>query len=184
MKLPLVFSLQILIVYHFWAALTQFFVVLLDISFMNGFILHRVSLDMTSVQGNTGPKWEEKNNTAFWRGRDSCKERLELVKMSRKHPDLIDAAFTHFFFFKHDESLYGPIVQPISFFDFFKVGDYCCLYLTVKLGIIFEKCFYYKIHRFKAYSWVHSIAALQDAYAQGRQPIHLSSCILGRNSQN
>ncbi|XP_077339047.1 protein O-glucosyltransferase 2 [Lithobates pipiens] len=80
----------------------------------------RVSLDMTSVQGNTGPKWEEKNNTAFWRGRDSCKERLELVKMSRKHPDLIDAAFTHFFFFKHDESLYGPIVQPISFFDFFK----------------------------------------------------------------
>ncbi|XP_069614056.1 protein O-glucosyltransferase 2 isoform X4 [Ranitomeya imitator] len=80
----------------------------------------RVSLDMMSVQANTGPKWEEKNNTAFWRGRDSCKERLELVKLGRKHPDMIDAAFTHFFFFKHDENVHGPIVQPIPFFDFFK----------------------------------------------------------------
>uniref|UniRef100_A0A8C5LK84 Protein O-glucosyltransferase 2 n=1 Tax=Jaculus jaculus TaxID=51337 RepID=A0A8C5LK84_JACJA len=80
----------------------------------------RVSLDMMSVQANTGPPWESKNSTAVWRGRDSRKERLELVKLSRKHPELIDAAFTNFFFFKHDESLYGPIVKHISFFDFFK----------------------------------------------------------------
>ncbi|ELW71476.1 KDEL motif-containing protein 1 [Tupaia chinensis] len=80
----------------------------------------RVSLDMMSVQANTGPPWESKNATAVWRGRDSRKERLELVKLSRKHPELIDAAFTNFFFFKHDESLYGPIVKHISFFDFFK----------------------------------------------------------------
>uniref|UniRef100_A0A8C8TDZ3 Protein O-glucosyltransferase 2 n=1 Tax=Peromyscus maniculatus bairdii TaxID=230844 RepID=A0A8C8TDZ3_PERMB len=80
----------------------------------------RVSLDMMSVQANTGPPWERKNSTAVWRGRDSRKERLELVKLSRKHPELIDAAFTNFFFFKHDESLYGPIVKHISFFDFFK----------------------------------------------------------------
>lgn len=77
---------------------------------------------MMSVQANTGPSWEDKNITAFWRGRDSRKERLELVKLSRKYPEIIDAAFTNFFFFKHDESLYGPIVKHISFFDFFKVS--------------------------------------------------------------
>jgi len=77
---------------------------------------------MMSVQANTGPSWEDKNTTAFWRGRDSRKERLELVKLSRKYPELIDAAFTNFFFFKHDENLYGPIVKHISFFDFFKVS--------------------------------------------------------------
>ncbi|TMS06951.1 KDEL motif-containing protein 1 [Larimichthys crocea] len=80
----------------------------------------RVSLDMMSVQANTGPPWPEKNATAFWRGRDSRQERLELVKLSRAHPNMIDAAFTNFFFFKHDESLYGPLVKHVSFFDFFK----------------------------------------------------------------
>uniref|UniRef100_A0A8C6UZK6 Protein O-glucosyltransferase 2 n=1 Tax=Neogobius melanostomus TaxID=47308 RepID=A0A8C6UZK6_9GOBI len=79
-----------------------------------------VSLDMMSVQANTGPPWHQKNFSAFWRGRDSRQERLELVKLSRAHPQMLDAAFTNFFFFKHDESLYGPLVKHVSFFDFFK----------------------------------------------------------------
>lgn len=93
---------------------------------------------MMSVQSNTGPPWPEKNATAFWRGRDSRQERLELVKLSRAHPNLIDAAFTNFFFFKHDESLYGPLVKHVSFFDFFKVRVQVCLDVLEKVVII--KC--------------------------------------------
>lgn len=76
-----------------------------------------------SVQANTGPPWNDKNSTAFWRGRDSRRERLELVKMARANPAFLDAAFTNFFFFKHDEDLYGPLVKHVSFFDFFKVRN-------------------------------------------------------------
>ena len=39
---------------------------------------------------------------AFWRGRDSRRERLDLVKMSDKHPDIIDAELTAMFFFKKE----------------------------------------------------------------------------------
>ncbi|XP_035673489.1 protein O-glucosyltransferase 2-like [Branchiostoma floridae] len=80
----------------------------------------RVSLDMLSVQGNTGPRWVNKTEQALWRGRDSRRERLNLVDLGRKYPDLIDAALTNFFFFRDEEAKYGPKVQHISFFDFFK----------------------------------------------------------------
>lgn len=79
----------------------------------------RVSLDMLAVQANTGPKWSNKSSMAFWRGRDSRQERLDLVKLSRQHPDVIDAKLTNMFFFKHTEDL-GDIVKHISFYDFFK----------------------------------------------------------------
>ena len=81
---------------------------------------------MFSIQGhvNTGPKWNEKYSKAFWRGRDSRQERLDLVLMSKKYPLLINAALTHMFFFreKHHIDTYGPTVNPVSFFDFFKVS--------------------------------------------------------------
>jgi len=80
----------------------------------------RVSLDMLSVQANTGPKWHNKTDIAFWRGRDSRQERLDLVVMSRQNPDLIDAKMTNMFFFKKDPEKYGDLVKHISFFDFFK----------------------------------------------------------------
>lgn len=76
---------------------------------------------MLSVQSNGSPKWSDKINKAFWRGRDSREERLKLVMMARKNPELFDAALTNFFFFKYDESKYGPKAKHISFFEFFKV---------------------------------------------------------------
>ncbi|XP_070575936.1 protein O-glucosyltransferase 2-like [Ptychodera flava] len=80
----------------------------------------RVTLDMLSVQGNTDVAWENKTDKGFWRGRDSRRERLNLVKLSREHPNLIDAALTNFFFFRDEMEEYGPKVPHISFFDFFK----------------------------------------------------------------
>ncbi|KAB1267669.1 KDEL motif-containing protein 1 [Camelus dromedarius] len=132
------------------------------------FLSSRVSLDMMSVQANTGPPWESKNSTAVWRGRDSRKERLELVKLSRKHPELIDAAFTNFFFFKHDESLYGPLVKHISFFDFFKhkyqinvdgtVAAYRLPYLLVGDSVVLKQdSIYYEHFYNELQPWKHYI---------------------------
>ncbi|XP_047128293.1 protein O-glucosyltransferase 2 isoform X1 [Hydra vulgaris] len=79
----------------------------------------RVSLDMTSIQGNTGPSWNHKKPIAFFRGRDSRQERLDLVNRFRKNANF-DVGITHYFFFKHDEEKYGPIANRVSFYDFFK----------------------------------------------------------------
>lgn len=76
---------------------------------------------MLSVQGNTGAHWSDKINKAFWRGRDSSTERLHLIELSRKYPDLINASLTNFFFFRNKEKEYGPKADPIPFYDFFQV---------------------------------------------------------------
>ncbi|KAM9851095.1 protein O-glucosyltransferase 2 [Aulostomus maculatus] len=133
----------------------------------------RVSLDMMSVQGSTGPPWHEKNATAFWRGRDSRKERLELVKLSRAHPDMLDAALTNFFFFKHNESLYGPIVKPVSFFSFFKykyqlnidgtVAAYRFPYLLAGDSVVLKQDSGYYEHFYKELRpWEHYIPVSAD----------------------
>lgn len=70
---------------------------------------------------NTGPNWINKIAKGFWRGRDSRRERLDLVSMARKHPDLLNASLTNFFFFQDEEKEYGPKVKHLSFFDFFQV---------------------------------------------------------------
>ena len=76
---------------------------------------------MLSVQSREHVSWQQKQNISLWRGRDSRRERLTLVDISRERPDLVDAALTHFFFFKAEEKKYGPTQPRISFFDFFKV---------------------------------------------------------------
>nr|XP_015194498.1 PREDICTED: KDEL motif-containing protein 1 isoform X2 [Lepisosteus oculatus] len=133
----------------------------------------RVSLDIMSVQANTGPAWEDKNKTAFWRGRDSRKERLELVKLGRKHPTLIDAAFTNFFFFTHNESLYGPLVKHVSFFDFFKykyqinidgtVAAYRLPYLLAGNSVVLKQDSIYYEHFYNDLKpWKHYIPFKSD----------------------
>ena len=96
--------------------------------------LCRVSLDIMSVQGHTGPKWEDKKPKAFFRGRDSRQERLDLVKNHRNNTDMFDVGLTNFFFFEYDEQLYGPKHKAISFFDFFNVRIpvmYMCVCMCV-----------------------------------------------------
>lgn len=80
----------------------------------------RVMLDMLSVQKNEYP-WSTKRNMGFFRGRDSRRERLQLIDLARKYPDFINASITNFFFFRNEEKKYGPKVPHISFMDFFEV---------------------------------------------------------------
>lgn len=79
-------------------------------------------LDMLSVQGNTKVPWNQKIEKLFWRGRDSRRERLDLIDLSKKHADLFNTSITNFFFFKDEIEKYGPGVPHVSFFKFFQVG--------------------------------------------------------------
>lgn len=78
-----------------------------------------VTNDLLSVQGNTGPVWANKTSQAFFRGRDSREERLHLVALSKKHPELLDAGITGWFFFRDREKQVGK-ASLVGFFDFFK----------------------------------------------------------------
>lgn len=93
----------------------------------------RVMLDMLSVQKDEY-SWESKDEKAFFRGRDSRRERLDLIELARKYPDAINASITNFFFFRNEEHKYGPKVPHISFMDFFKV-DFPELLIVVDLSI-------------------------------------------------
>ncbi|CAH1778700.1 unnamed protein product [Owenia fusiformis] len=132
----------------------------------------RVTLDLLSVQANTGPDWANKTEIAFWRGRDSRKERLELVRMSHKYPDLIDARLTNMFFFKHEEDL-GELQKHISFFDFFKrkyqinidgtVAAYRMPYLLAGNSVVLKQDSEYYEHFYKALKpYVHYIPIKAD----------------------
>ncbi|XP_041854104.1 protein O-glucosyltransferase 3 [Melanotaenia boesemani] len=78
-----------------------------------------VTNDLLSVQGNTGPPWANKTDRAFFRGRDSREERLQLVSLSKKNPELLDAGITGWFFFRDREKHVGK-APLVGFFDFFK----------------------------------------------------------------
>ncbi|XP_033490325.2 protein O-glucosyltransferase 3 [Epinephelus lanceolatus] len=78
-----------------------------------------VTNDLLSVQGHTGPPWTNKTDRAFFRGRDSREERLHLVSLSKKNPELLDAGITGWFFFRDREKHVGK-APLVGFFDFFK----------------------------------------------------------------
>ncbi|XP_075233191.1 protein O-glucosyltransferase 2-like isoform X2 [Lycorma delicatula] len=90
-----------------------------DITLSSLECMGRVSLDMLSVQGNLEKSWLEKEEKAFWRGRDSSRERLTLIEIARQNPNLFNASLTNFFFFRDMENTYGPKEKHISFFKFF-----------------------------------------------------------------
>ncbi|XP_026168062.1 protein O-glucosyltransferase 3 [Mastacembelus armatus] len=81
--------------------------------------LRGVTIDLLSVQGNTGPVWANKTDRAFFRGRDSRDERLQLVSLSRENSELLDAGITGWFFFRDREKHIGK-VPLVGFFEFFK----------------------------------------------------------------
>ncbi|XP_060516916.1 protein O-glucosyltransferase 2-like isoform X2 [Cylas formicarius] len=80
----------------------------------------RVMLDMLSVQGNVEDVWEQRQPRLFWRGRDSNRYRLDLIKLSKRYPNLFNVSLTNFFFHKEEEHIYGPKSDHVSFFDFFR----------------------------------------------------------------
>lgn len=67
-----------------------------------------------------GPSWINKTEKAFFRGRDSREERLQLVLLSKENPQLLDAGITGYFFFQEKEKELGK-AKLMGFFDFFKV---------------------------------------------------------------
>ncbi|TRY93109.1 hypothetical protein DNTS_007753 [Danionella cerebrum] len=107
-----------------------------------------VTNDLLSVQGNTGPVWSDKMNMAFFRGRDSREERLRLVTMSKKYPELLDAGITAYFFFRDQEKELGK-TPLVGFFDFFKykyqvnvdgtVAAYRFPYLMLGNSLVFKQ---------------------------------------------
>ncbi|XP_054285028.1 protein O-glucosyltransferase 2-like isoform X2 [Macrosteles quadrilineatus] len=133
----------------------------------------RVSLDMLSVQGNIDLPWSEREQKAFWRGRDSSRERLKLIEIARKHPDLFNASMTNFFFFRDVEHIYGPKEKHVSFFDFFKyryqvsvdgtVAAYRLPYLLAGGSLVLKQDSHYYEHFYGELTpWEHYVPVKRD----------------------
>ena len=80
-----------------------------------------MSLDLLMIQQTHAIPWEERIPKAFFRGRDSNKARLELVKKYRNQTDLFNVSLTAFFFHEYKEEIYGPKNTRVSMLEFFKV---------------------------------------------------------------
>ncbi|XP_014253410.1 KDEL motif-containing protein 1-like isoform X2 [Cimex lectularius] len=133
----------------------------------------RVTLDMLSVQGNIEKTWKEKEEKAFWRGRDASRERLKLIDISRSHPDLFNASLTNFFFFKDEEKFYGPKAKHVSFFKFFDykyqinldgtVAAYRFPYLLAGDSLVLKQNSPYYEHFYSELEpWVHYVPVKRD----------------------
>uniref|UniRef100_A0A182F622 Glycosyl transferase CAP10 domain-containing protein n=2 Tax=Anopheles albimanus TaxID=7167 RepID=A0A182F622_ANOAL len=118
----------------------------------------RVMLDMLSIQ-RRGVPWPDKHRKAFWRGRDARRERLELVRLARRHPELLNASLTNFFFFRDEESEFGPRVAHISMHDFFDyryqvnvdgtVAAYRLPYLLAGSSVVMKQDSFYYEHFYR-----------------------------------
>ncbi|XP_018318880.1 KDEL motif-containing protein 1 isoform X2 [Agrilus planipennis] len=133
----------------------------------------RVMLDMLSVQGNVRDKWENRHPKIFWRGRDSSRERLKLIEISRQYPDLFNVSLTNFFFFRNEMEKYGPTSKHVSFYDFFDykyqinldgtVAAYRFPYLLAGGSLVFKQdSKYYEFFYNNLKSNMHYIPIKQD----------------------
>ncbi len=103
-------------------------------------LVFRVSLSILSAQESQRIPWEEKDPRVFFRGRDSNKVRLELVKEYGKRTDLFDVGIVAWFFFKHEEEVYGPVAQRIGFNEFFKVCMCMCMCVRMHMYVCVYAC--------------------------------------------
>ncbi len=85
----------------------------------------RISLDTLMVQQSRAIPWNERLPKIFFRGRDSNRVRLDLVRKYWNETDRFNVSLTSFFFFKYDEDLYGPKGTRVSQLEFFKVNGSC-----------------------------------------------------------
>ncbi|XP_075448459.1 protein O-glucosyltransferase 3 isoform X3 [Ascaphus truei] len=129
--------------------------------------LRGVTNDLLSIQGHTGPFWSNKTEQAFFRGRDSREERLQLIRLSKSYPDLLDAGITGYFFFREMEKELGK-APLIGFFDFFKykyqvnmdgtVAAYRFPYLMLGDSLVLKQASPYYEHFYTALKpWKHYI---------------------------
>jgi hypothetical protein len=84
-------------------------------------MLNQETQDVHSIYGrNDKVSWDSKKPSAFFRGRDSRKERLELVRLSKQFPEDIDAGLTHYFFFRKGEQEELGVAERVPFSQFFQ----------------------------------------------------------------
>ena len=74
---------------------------------------------MIQKRGRSIP-WNSKVTKAFFRGRDSRQERLDLAELAQNETELLDVGITKYFFFKENPEKYGETVEHTPFSDFFK----------------------------------------------------------------
>ena len=134
--------------------------------------LGRVSLDVLAVLGTTSPPWRERQEKLFWRGRDSSRERLQLVRLAKQYPHLINASITAFFFFRDQEAELGR-AKHVSFFRFFDYKYQLCLdgtvaayrlpYLLAGGSVVFkQESSYYEHFYPELEAWTHFIPVKRD----------------------
>ena len=92
---------------------------------------------MLSIQRPRSIPWSEREPQAFFRGRDSNRARLELVKQHRSKSDLFNVGIVAWFFFKHEEEVYGPVANRVGFDDFFKVCMCVCVHVCMVEWVVY-----------------------------------------------
>ncbi|TRY61729.1 hypothetical protein TCAL_11141 [Tigriopus californicus] len=132
----------------------------------------RQMLDMLSLQENSQVPWNQKIEQAFFRGRDSRKERLDLIRLAANHSDIMDVGITRYFFFRDQEVVLGT-KESISMFDFFKykyqisldgtVAAYRLPYLLAGGSLIFKQDSDYMEHFYSSLKpWIHYVPIRAD----------------------